>query len=466
MVSNLSQREPPQNLEAERSVLGSVLLDYGGEALEDARTLTPEDFYGEANRLAYRAMIRLGDRGSAIDLTTLTEELRQSRDLEAVGGPPYLVGLMEGTPTSAHIAHYVEIVLETSRRRRLEIALRRLLSEVHRGERSAEELLGSALKELRHLAPADQRWPVRASDLVPPLPEPLLSAHSQGGALLGPGEVLLLTGAGEAGKSTLLRDLALQIAAIDDGDSRGLPHRVFFGRGAPVLFVTFEDSADRTRHLLQQAAEYHKAHEWDLSAALERIHVLGLRGRPLYGPPEVPGRATRQEDHPRPLAGWWDLWRGVDETEAGVIAIDPALAAFTGQSNAAGPVRAFLAALAEEAAARKAGVILVAHSTKGARAKEADPYDPGQVGGSAHWTDGVRGAIGLEWRRTDETHDPPTLRILKANYGPSRIRCELEPIRNEKGVPVGFKAKGGWTGPGAKGSEQHGEEVGQKNPYA
>ena len=88
MVSNLSQREPPQNLEAERSVLGSVLLDYGGEALEDARTLTPEDFYGEANRLTYRAMIRLGDRGSAIDLTTLTEELRQSRDLEAVGGLP------------------------------------------------------------------------------------------------------------------------------------------------------------------------------------------------------------------------------------------------------------------------------------------------------------------------------------------------------------------------------------------
>ena len=78
----------------------------------------------------------------------------------------------------------------------------------------------------------------------------------------------------------------------------------------------------------------------------------------------------------------------------------------------------------------------------------------------------MRGAIGLEWRRTDETHDPPTLRILKANYGPSRIRCELEPIRDEKGVPVGFKAKGGWTGPGAKGSEQHGEEVGQKNPYA
>lgn len=148
---------------------------------------------------------------------------------------------------------------------------------------------------------------MRALDPVPPLPEPLPSAHGQGGALLVPGEVLLLTGAGEAGKSTLLRDLALQVAAIDDGSSRGLPHQVFFGRGAPVLFVTFEDSADRTRHLPQQAAEYHKAHKWDLSTALERIHVLGLRGRPLYGPPEVPGRATRQEGHPRPLTGWRDL---------------------------------------------------------------------------------------------------------------------------------------------------------------
>ena len=98
MVSNLSQREPPQNLEAEGSVLGSVLLDYGGEALEDARTLTPEDFYGEANRLTYRAMIRLGDRGSAIDLTTLTEELRQSRDLEAVGGASLPGGADGGHP--------------------------------------------------------------------------------------------------------------------------------------------------------------------------------------------------------------------------------------------------------------------------------------------------------------------------------------------------------------------------------
>jgi replicative DNA helicase len=104
-------RIPPHSLDAEASVLGSVLLDsYAHDALEGS--LTPESFYKEAHRKIWGAMTTLRARREPIDLVTLSDVLRQQGELENVGGFSYLAGLSDATPTAAFAEHYGRIVAE------------------------------------------------------------------------------------------------------------------------------------------------------------------------------------------------------------------------------------------------------------------------------------------------------------------------------------------------------------------
>ena len=102
---------PPQNLEAEQSVLGSILLDNDVYAQIEG-TITPEHFYKESHRKIFRAFERLFRRGEPMDLVTLTEELRQTGELEAIGSVPYLIGLADSVPTAAYAESYANIVRE------------------------------------------------------------------------------------------------------------------------------------------------------------------------------------------------------------------------------------------------------------------------------------------------------------------------------------------------------------------
>jgi len=104
-------RTPPQNLEAEQSVLGSILLDNEVYAQIEG-TLQAEHFYKESHRKLWRACERLFRRNEPMDLVTLTEELRQTGELEAVGSVPYLIGLADSVPTAAYAESYARIVAE------------------------------------------------------------------------------------------------------------------------------------------------------------------------------------------------------------------------------------------------------------------------------------------------------------------------------------------------------------------
>ncbi len=110
-MSSVDSRTPPHNLEAEQSVLGSILLDNEAYAhLEGA--LTPEHFYKESHRKIFRSIERLFRRGEPMDLVTLTEDLRQAGELEGVGSVPYLIGLADSVPTAAYAENYAKIVVE------------------------------------------------------------------------------------------------------------------------------------------------------------------------------------------------------------------------------------------------------------------------------------------------------------------------------------------------------------------
>ncbi len=117
-VTEIYRKVPPYSAEAERGIVGAVLLDNG--VLHRAMEMVDSgDFYEARNRIIYETMLNLSERGAPIDLITLTDELRRSDLLEKAGGVTYVGGLTEAAPTARHIETYARIVREKSLLRHL-----------------------------------------------------------------------------------------------------------------------------------------------------------------------------------------------------------------------------------------------------------------------------------------------------------------------------------------------------------
>jgi replicative DNA helicase len=104
-----SDRIPPQNLEAEVSVLGAVLQDPGA-LLKAMEVLRPEDFYKESHRKIFRACVDLFERNEPVDLVTLANELMRRKQLDEVGGASQLSALVDAVPTAANVAYHARVV--------------------------------------------------------------------------------------------------------------------------------------------------------------------------------------------------------------------------------------------------------------------------------------------------------------------------------------------------------------------
>ncbi|MBU0573107.1 MAG: replicative DNA helicase [Candidatus Margulisiibacteriota bacterium] len=112
------ERIPPQNLHAEQSVIGSMLIDKNA-TVKAIEMLGADSFYRDAHRYIFEAIIELFDKGEAVDMVTVTEILRKNGKLEAVGGSVYVADLINSVPTSANINYYAKIVEEKAILRRL-----------------------------------------------------------------------------------------------------------------------------------------------------------------------------------------------------------------------------------------------------------------------------------------------------------------------------------------------------------
>ncbi len=106
-----AERIPPQNLEAEMALIGSVLIDREIMSLV-TELVTPADFYSHVHELLFTALLRLFEQGEPLDKITLVEELRQRGQLERIGGPAYISSLMETIPTAASAEYYARIIRE------------------------------------------------------------------------------------------------------------------------------------------------------------------------------------------------------------------------------------------------------------------------------------------------------------------------------------------------------------------
>jgi replicative DNA helicase len=109
---------PPQNLEAEASLLGAILID-SDAIVKIADIVSVDDFYDERHQYIYQAVKSLYDKHSPVDVLTLSDQLKNSELLEAVGGPAYLTELTNFVPTATHVEQYATIVAQKALRRRL-----------------------------------------------------------------------------------------------------------------------------------------------------------------------------------------------------------------------------------------------------------------------------------------------------------------------------------------------------------
>jgi replicative DNA helicase len=138
---------PPQNLDVEASLLGSLLIDSDG-FIKIADLLGPEDFFDEQHRTIFAAMKALHDKRSPVDVLTLSEQLKSKDKLEAVGGASYLTELTNFVPTASHLEQYAQIVADKSVRRRLISASQDIATIGFDENKSLQELIEEAESRL------------------------------------------------------------------------------------------------------------------------------------------------------------------------------------------------------------------------------------------------------------------------------------------------------------------------------
>ncbi len=146
-ISNYDLRLPPQSLEAEKALLGSILIksDALFEVLENIK---PESFYSEKHKIIFQAILELHNSNEPIDLLSLTTKLKNKKILDSVGGEVYIAELASFTPSSGNVDYYSKIVLDKYIKRKLIEAAEKIAGIGFDEERETEESIDQAEKEI------------------------------------------------------------------------------------------------------------------------------------------------------------------------------------------------------------------------------------------------------------------------------------------------------------------------------
>lgn len=237
---------PPQNLDAEKSLLGAVLIDE--EVLADAsEVVKPNDFYDKNHQAIFAAMMVLFERHKPVDLLTITNELKKKDQLEMVGGSVYLTELTNYVPTAAHAAAYGEIVANSAVRRRLIKASGEISELAYDEDTPTQEVLGKAESELFNVSDQSLKNDlVSMESILTDSFDRIEELHRNKGELrgvrtgyrdldnmtagLGRSDLIILAARPAMGKTTLVTNLAYNVATINK---------------LPVLFFSLEMSKEQ-----------------------------------------------------------------------------------------------------------------------------------------------------------------------------------------------------------------------------
>jgi replicative DNA helicase len=237
---------PPQNLDAEKSLLGAVLIDE--ETLADiSEHVTPKDFYEKTHGIIYGAMMRLYERHKPVDLLTLTDELKRKKELDLVGGSAYLTDLTNYVPTAAHAEAYAELVAQKAVRRRLIRASGEISELGYDEETTTQELLEKAEAELFSVSDQSLKQDlVSIETILTESFDRMEELHRNKGSLRGVrtgyrdldnmtaglqrSDLIILAARPAMGKTTLVTNLAYNVATVAK---------------QPVLFFSLEMSKEQ-----------------------------------------------------------------------------------------------------------------------------------------------------------------------------------------------------------------------------
>src|SRR6187401_1484560 len=162
----MAERVLPHNLEAEKSVLGAILIN-NTTFNQAAEVVDSADFFRDAHRRIWEKMVALTDRSEPVDVVTLKDELTRSGELDKVGGPAYISALTDGVPRSANVEYYAKIVKEKSTLRRLIQASNDVLVRAYDAEEDADKLLDEAERAIFQIADNRMRAGfIRVGELV------------------------------------------------------------------------------------------------------------------------------------------------------------------------------------------------------------------------------------------------------------------------------------------------------------
>ncbi|MEW6746495.1 MAG: replicative DNA helicase [Planctomycetota bacterium] len=223
-----AERVPPQNVEAEMSTLGSILLE--PECMNVvAQELTADDFYQTANKQIFRALLELYDRNSVLDVVVLKDELERRGLLAEVGGPEYLLQLAEAVPSAANVEHYARIVRERSVSRSLIQTSTEILRSAYTNDLDVATLLEEAEQKIFSLAHG--RRTADGGDFREILQQAVArieSLHNRGDAIIGlssgfadlddrlsgmqPSQLIIIAGRPSMGKTSLALNIADHVA--------------------------------------------------------------------------------------------------------------------------------------------------------------------------------------------------------------------------------------------------------------
>ncbi len=229
--SSKDGRVPPQDVVAEKSLLGALMIS--NEVLPDVLTvLRPRDFYEQRHQTIFQAIVDLYDQHKPVDLLTLTSDLKSKKKLKEIGGAPYLTELSNFVPAASHAKAYADIIEKASVRRRLIKAGTDIANRAYEDDAVADSLIGDAERALFEVSDK-----IIKSDYVP-MEELLADAfdrieelHKNKGALRGlktgfrdldkktagfqKGDLVIIGARPAMGKTTFAQNLAYNIASIN-----------------------------------------------------------------------------------------------------------------------------------------------------------------------------------------------------------------------------------------------------------
>ncbi|HEX2557676.1 MAG TPA: replicative DNA helicase [Nitrososphaera sp.] len=217
---------PPQNIDIEASLLGSLLID-GESFIKIGDIIAADDFFDERHRSIYAAMLTLHDKRSPIDILTLSEQLKSLGQLEIIGGASYLTELTNYVPTAAHLEQYAQIVAEKAVRRRLIKASQEIAIVGFDENKSLQELIEEAETRLFEVSQKHVRQDITSLESI--LAESfdrLDDLHRNKGGLRG-----IPTG---------LRDLDKLIAGLQRSDLVVVAARPSMGKTAMMLNMALD----------------------------------------------------------------------------------------------------------------------------------------------------------------------------------------------------------------------------------